>query len=178
MDSRLIPLTKGYAAIVDPEDYERLSAFNWCAKIKDGGKRIYAVRSLYRYGKKFFVQMHRVVMDIPDGDERLIDHENGDGLDNRKTNLRIATKSLNGHNHKMFSTNTSGYRGVSWKERNKKWQARITVNGEHLYLGLFKTKEDAAFQYDKFAVKYFSASAVLNFPLLRDKAVEWLRREK
>lgn len=93
--------------------------------------------------------MHRQILGEPAGRE--VDHENLDGLDNQRINLRIATRGQNQHNRGRYRSNTSGYIGVSWRESHQKWRARINVNGEQEHLGYFDTAEAAANAYDEAA---------------------------
>jgi hypothetical protein len=107
---RKIPLTQGQYAIVDPEDYERLAKYKWFAKRCDG--RFYAVR----WAKNKNVKMHQVILGSEEG--KVIDHINGNGLDNRKANVRFATSEQNSWNQrKQRSKSSSKYKGVS---RSKK----------------------------------------------------------
>ena len=116
--ARLIPLTQGKSAIVSDSDFEYLNQFKWC--ISPNG---YAIRNIIVNGKKTQERMHRVIAKIPLG--KFTDHINGDKLDNRNFNLRIATKSQNAANAKLQINNTSGFRGVSWDKRCFKWYAYI-----------------------------------------------------
>ena len=108
--------------------------------------------------------MHREILGLSPGDGNLIDHRNQSGLDNQKTNLRLADKSINGINGKLKKRNTSGYRGVDWLKYNKKWRARIVVNCVEIHCGCYSTPEDAAHAYDEMAIKYRGSNAILNFP--------------
>jgi len=171
-----IPLTKGKAAIVDDEDYGGLILHKWFARKRDN--LFYAARSECLNGAQREIQMHREILGLQYKDGKLCDHKNCNGLDNRRNNLRLATSSLNGHNHRMFSTNTSGFRGVTWHKQTKKWQARICVKGVEIYCGTHNTIKSAALAYDRSAEKYFGESARLNFPELRDAALEFLLSEE
>ena len=111
--------------------------------------------------KRSGILMHREILNTPKG--FYTDHENGNKLDNRKKNLRIATKSLNGANREKPKNNTSGYKGVSWHNRDKRWRVNLQLNGKGLYLGNYKDREEAARRYDETASKYFGAFAKLNF---------------
>lgn len=133
-----IELKNGGSTLVDDEDFEELSKSQWL-----NTHRGYVVR----YVGKSILRMHRVVMDLSLDDERCVDHINGNRLDNRRSNLRVCTKSENAKNRKVYRTNTSGYRGVSWHKKNKKWQAKIKSNGKVIYLGEFTVIEDAAEAY-------------------------------
>ncbi len=124
-----IALTQGKVALVDPEDYEWLSKFKWYAH-KESNTLFYAVR------KENTIRMHRVIIRACKGQE--VDHINGNALDNRKSNLRIATHSQNMANcHKVWAK--SGFRGVTWQKSGKKWQAQLASK----YLGVFNTPEEA-----------------------------------
>jgi len=103
--------------------------------------------------------MHREIMSPPQ--ELVVDHINGDGLDNRKENLRVCTHAENIRNQKLNRLNTTGYKGVC--VNREKWISRIKVNGKLLYLGRYNTPEEAAQVYDEAARKYFGKFASLNF---------------
>jgi hypothetical protein len=123
---RTIPLTQGKVAIVDAEDYESLSAHRWLVTSLK-----YAVR---RFGGRP-VYMHRIILNAPKGIQ--VDHINGDGLDNRRENLRLATNAQNGRNRKAQKNNTSGFKGVTYSHQEKHWRAQIMANGRNIYLGYF-----------------------------------------
>jgi hypothetical protein len=109
--------------------------------------------------------MHRVVLERAgvDLDGKVVDHINGNALDNRRSNLRAASKAENSWNSKRKKQCRSGFKGVRWHIEGRKWQARIKVNGREIHGGLFNTPEEAAHAYDQIAVKYFGAYAKTNF---------------
>jgi hypothetical protein len=146
-----VPLTQGYEAVIDADDMPLVDGFNWTALIAP--KTVYAYRKDCSGPKQRAIYMHRVLMGEPEGMH--IDHRDGDGLNNRKFNLRDATPSQNQQNSRLPSSNTSGFKGVSWHPRGGKWRAQIGVNGENLHLGLFPTPESAH-------AAYCSASADLH----------------
>lgn len=146
-----------YKAIVSVEDAEYVMQFNW--QILLTGNVSYACRT----SKKKCFYLHREIMkqmlghDIPEGME--VDHIDGDGLNCARPNLRLATKAQNGINRGKNKNNTSGYKGVIWYEPTHKWIAQIMVNGKHICIGYFKTKELAHEAYCKAAKKYFGEYA-------------------
>lgn len=157
-----IPLTRGKYAIVDVEDYERLSRYKWYAC--EGGRGFYAVRSGTPVkGKRRSVKMHREVLRMPDG--LIIDHINHNGLDNRKSNLRAASPAQNSWNkRKQRGRYSSIYKGVHRDREKKKWVASIAKNNKAIKIGLFDDERDAARAYDAMAKKLFGEYAYLNFP--------------
>lgn len=156
---KTIPLTKGYVAQVDDEDFDALVSVRWCAQVLPGGL-VYAAR----YDGAHYVYMHRVILGVTSG---LVDHENGNGLDNQRANLRPATKSTNAVNAKLASNNSSGYRGVYRQRGHCRWHARVTVQGTVILLGTFDTAEEAARARDAAALQHFGPFARLNFPARR-----------
>ena len=150
-----IPLSGGYFALVDAEDYERVSRFAWKASVrkrKDGTvAKVYAQRSRRDGGSPM---MHRTILGY-DG-PKMVDHINGDGLDNRKANLRIATRSQNMANQQIGLANTSGRKGVTWHRGDRKWQAQIKVSGKMFYVGSFACIDEAKAAYDVAAKKHFA----------------------
>jgi hypothetical protein len=156
--SKEIPLTQGKLAIVDDDDYEELSQYQWYAKCSYS--MWYAVRDVGKVPHRKHIRMHRVIAKVSDG--LSVDHINGDSLDNRKENLRICTHKENSQNRKMPSNNTSGYKGVSVIASGK-YQASIGVNGELIYLGLFGSAKQAALAYDKAAIEYHGRFSNTNF---------------
>jgi len=131
---REIELTRGFVAKVDECDLELLSGRHWIATVGQSGKP-YATSG---WGDDRRI-MHRMIVNAPDG--MLVDHINGDTLDNRKENLRICTPSENIRNSKRRSTNTSGFKGVNFQ--CGKWMARIMIHQKRYNLGLFDTPEEA-----------------------------------
>jgi hypothetical protein len=107
--------------------------------------------------------MHRQILNAPDS--LIVDHINGNGLDNRKANIRTATYTQNSCNRKKANKDTwSQYKGVTFNAKRKKWKARIQVHGRKIYLGSFNAETNAAKAYDKAAKKYHKEFAALNFP--------------
>lgn len=134
---RFLPLTNGQYTIVDSADYGSLSKFTWYAhKV---GSLVYVYTSPRKSRKH--VHLHRMLMNPPDGME--VDHINHDTLDNRRSNLRICTRSQNNMNHRKRSDNVSGYKGVSYKTSHKKWRAAICVGGKSHHIGYYSTPEEA-----------------------------------
>jgi len=163
-DTLLIPLSSGKAhAIVDACAFEFLNQWNW--QLSDKG---YAVRKPFLFGKSYVVWMHRVISSPPEG--VLIDHINLNRLDNRLDNLRFATHSGNVTNRgpNKERVNDIQYKGVYKNGKYPTYSARMTLKIDdahrHVYLGSFKTQEEAAMAYDREALKRFGEFAKLNFP--------------
>lgn len=158
---KAIYLTNGMFAIVDSEDYERLSKFKWGLLNKGEG---YARRSLSKDGVWGSVLMHREVINAPK--EKHVDHKNGNSFDNRKCNLRLCDRSQNMANRKTHKNNTCGLKGVrfhkSYKESSKRWEARIQFRGVSKSLGYFYTKEEAAKAYNDCAEKMHGEFCKIN----------------
>ena len=160
-----IQLTKGFCAIVDDEDFERVSSYKWFATTAGQNRGVYArrMRRVSEGVSTKWIHMHRFILGEKKG--CVVDHINRDGLDNRKCNLRFCTPSQNNMNTRLPTTNTSGYRGIFWEKNCKKWEANLRVDNKSIYGGVFKTAEEAARAYDEIAKKYHGGFAQLNFPL-------------
>lgn len=153
--ARLIPLTQGKFAVVDAEDYERLAQHKWhCRKAKNN---FYA----FRRKQNKMVSMHREIINAPEG--LLVDHIDGNGLNNRKGNVRLCTYAQNACNRRPNRNTRSKYKGVSFHKRDKKWEAQIMWNGKGIYLGRFDNEIEAAVTYDRKAEELFGEFAYLNF---------------
>ena len=136
-----VPLSQGREAIINAEDVAAVAQLNWHA-VKAPHGAFYAVSNLPRVnGKRFQIRMHRLLLAEPENCE--VDHINGDGLDNRRSNLRLATSSQQKMNTAIRSNNKSGFKGVSWNTARQRWRATISANGKYHDLGTFKTPEQA-----------------------------------
>lgn len=149
--TKIIQLTLGKTTQVDDEDYEMLKDVKWC--VSDG----------YAYSAKLG-RMHRHILSAPQG--LMVDHINGDKLDNRRENLRLCTNSLNQANRKAVR-GASPFKGVTWQKHRGPsttgtWKAQIVVNGQVVYLGTFATDVDAAAAYNAAATEHFGQFAALN----------------
>lgn len=154
-----VPLTRGYVALVDEVDYARVvAAGRW--NIRPHGKTIYAQRGIaLPDGRRSTQQMHQFITGAIG-----IDHRNGDGLDNRRSNLRVGTQAQNCANTRIRSNNKSGFKGVSWKKGCDAWVAQIRRDNKSYHLGLFSDREEAARAYDAAAIEFFGEYARINFP--------------
>lgn len=162
-----LPLTRDKVALVDDDDYEAVKQFKWFAlrdDKKDGREMFYAVRSVgSKVDGKWKNKMFYLHRDLMPGVKQ-IDHIDGDGLNNQRSNIRPATKSQNAANRKNLSTTASSrFRGVSWFKPTKRWRACIKVNQKYISLGYFLSEEDAARAYDDAARLHFGEFASPNF---------------
>lgn len=148
-----VPLTRGQFALIDPDEAPIIGRNNWLATINKGTGKFYATRTRSRLlGKKTSILMHRQIMGFPEGLD--VDHLHGNTLDNRRSQLREATRSENNFNTAARNTNKSGFKGVSWCKRDSKWKAQICVNNKRKMLGRYITPEEAHAAYANAAKKY------------------------
>lgn len=153
---RHIPLTKNRFAIVDERDYEELSRFKWCVSCT-GRRKLYACRM---EGRRL-VRMHRQILNAPAG--KVVDHIDGNSLNNSRSNLRICTYSQNLCNRGKFAGATR-YKGVFHRKDRDKCYAKIKFEGKEHYLGLYDDPAEAARAYDRKARELHGPFARLNFP--------------
>lgn len=155
-----LKLSRGYVALVDDEDFEWVSQWKWSALEQPNG-RVYAVRGACVNGVRFALKLHRALLSLfwkwVD-----VDHVNHDGLDNRRSNLRVVTRTKNAQNQRPQEGCSSVFKGVSLHKRNKKWQALIRVNRKLIYIGYFTSELDAARAYDAAARRFFGGCAYTN----------------
>jgi len=165
-----IKLTQDQWALVDDDDYEMLMEHKWYAAWLTSDGKFRAVRNSPRdlSGKQKKILIHRVITNAPK--EKMVDHINGNPLDNRKDNLRVCTHQENCMNRGKQKNNMSGYKGVSYRKKGKDmineyqkpWIASISFNGKNILFDYYKTKEEAALAYNKKAPELFGKFAVLN----------------
>lgn len=173
---REIPLSQGYVAIVDSADYEWLIQWKWYWRKARGQDYGYAVRmsrceAVPGTGQqRIIVFLHNVILNPPA--PLTIDHKNGDTLDNRRANLRLATRTQQNANCGRRRDNKSGYKGVSWKPRRNKWCAEIRLHYKHRHIGYFDTPQQAALAYNAAAQQLFGEFCRLNIVKLQPAGVE------
>ena len=155
-----IPLNFGKVAIIDAADFDIVSQYNWNAVKGTTGWYAVAVNERYR-----IVRMHRLLMKSERG--VLVDHRNGDGLDNRRSNLRHSTVAQNRHNsRKTERPTTSTFKGVNFcrdKPRHRPWRAKIKIGGKSKFLGYYATETQAALAYDTAAKEHHGDFVRTNF---------------
>ena len=143
-DVGFVILTRGYEAIIDAADAEFVGKWNWASAMRKN--KVYAIRTLLKdEGRPGGILLHRAIANPPAGLEG--DHINGDSLDNRRENLRLASHTENVRNKKRGRNNTSGYKGVYWDSFTNKWMAAITHNYKFINLGRFDDPEVAHAAY-------------------------------
>jgi hypothetical protein len=158
---KTITLTRGQIALVDDADFEALTVFKWQAHRGPHDSTWYAVRAAVVAGRETKLRMHRVIAGAADGIQ--VDHRNGNGVDNQRHNLRLATGSQN-QQHRVRATRpqmASKFKGLSWEQG--RWRARILAEGRRIHLGAFASEIEAAKAYDAAALKYFGEFAAPNF---------------
>lgn len=153
--SKEVILTQGRVAVVDDNWYDSVMEHSWCYDTNYKG---------YEYATckvgKITVSMHRLIMGLQPGDSRIVDHINGNGLDNRAENLRVCTKSQNSA-YSRSRGGSSKYKGVS-RCKDGKYQAYIHKDYKKFHIGTFDTEEDAAIMFNKTAINMYGEFAKLN----------------
>ena len=158
-----IPLTQGQETLVSDCDYKELSRYRWQARWSKCTKSYYALRSkkIPKTRRSLTILMHRAILGLSPGDPRIADHVNPLGtLDNRRENLRIASRSENNQNTRLRKDNSTGVRGV-YKRPSGRYSASICKNGAQMYLGMFDTPEQAKAVRNAKALELFGAFAQL-----------------
>lgn len=154
-----IQTSNGFVVLVDDADLPLVGESGWFADEPRPGRTRYARKWLtLDDGRKARLRMHKLITGFPQ-----TDHINGNGLDNRRANLRPATGSQNAMNRGMRSDNTSGFKGVTWDRKNQWWRVRIWVDGRNLVVGRFADPVEAAHAYDEAARIHFGEYARTNF---------------
>lgn|SRR3990167_2809158 len=142
-----------HEVLLDDEDFERVKNIKWHYHHGGHSDNWYAMTS----GS---VLMHRLIMNTPKGME--VDHINGNGLDNRRENLRICTVGQNRMNRKISKNNSSGFNGVYWEKAKNSWRVKIHANNRFIHVGNFVNLRKAAISYNEAAQRYFGEFARLN----------------
>lgn len=136
-DIAYVPLTQGYEAVIDASDVAIVKAYTWKATVDT--RRVYATTNVGGRENKTGMRMHRLIMDAPDGVD--VDHIDHNGINNRRNNMRLCTRSENLQNQRKRIDNTSGFKGVHYYKRTGRWRAYIMLEGKERHLGYFDTPE-------------------------------------
>lgn len=145
-----VALTKGCEAIIDAEDAHLFYLWNWKAKVST--LATYGVRNCIENGTWKELSIHRIILSAPH--HLCVDHKDGNGLNNIRSNLRLSTKTQNAYNQKLSINNSSGFKGVHWCKRAEKWKSGIRFSGRSISLGYYATPQLAYAAYCKASAKY------------------------
>ena len=159
-----IQLTKGAVTLIDEADFDLVRKHAWY--VMKSPRSSYAGTSIYENGKQKTIRLHRLILGVTES-KLQVDHIDGNGLNNRRSNLRVCSSAQNMMNKRKYLNSTSGIKGV-YAVRNK-WRAIITHKGDRFNLGLFEQREDAAKAYDMAARNLFGEFANLNMTEVCDE---------
>lgn len=156
MVTKIISNKGSFDLFYDSEDQDLIASYKWSPKVDTKNGRVYA----YAYiGNRKSIFLHRLIMGI-ERTKKIVDHKNGNGLDNRKCNLRIATCSQNQMN-RLYSKR--GKKGISFDKDRGTYRVRLTLAGRVIHGGMrYKTEKEAMLRYNEMAVKYYGEFASLN----------------
>jgi hypothetical protein len=155
-----IPLTKGKVALVDDDVFEFLNQWKWFYSKGPEDRTGYAIRFDKNGKHNKSISMHRVIMNTPPNLE--VDHRDRDGCNNQRLNMRNCSHFQNVRNRSIQKDNSSGYKGVSWDKKCKKWRVQIRIDGRKVWLGLFSSIQDASRIYDQAAIRFHGEFANIN----------------
>ncbi len=150
--------------LIDDADYDWLSGYDW--HVTNHKKNWYVQTNIKANGKKTILRMHRLIMNAQEGEE--VDHRNGNGLHNYRSNLRMCNHSQNAQNKKPLKGYTSRYKGVFLPKKSKRWVAQIMKDYKNIHIGTFQSEIEAAKTYDRAAIKLFGEFARPNFPIINN----------
>ena len=163
-----VPLTRGLVTLIDESDADLVLPFRWHAT-RNGNTFYVHRRGQVIKCERAVVSLHRWLLGLTDGHVH-VDHANRNGLDNRRSNLRVCSHAQNQANRAKQRTHagrptSSIHKGVSWDVDARRWRAHIQINGVLKHIGRFRTEIEAAIKYDKAATALFGEFALLNFPI-------------
>jgi hypothetical protein len=141
-----VPLTQGQFALIDDEDGPAILAHKWCAIWNKDTRSFYAARGVYVDGRVRPIKLHRFLLGLTWGDKREVDHVHHDTLDNRRSEIRIATRAENMQNKRVYRNSPTGFTGITY--RKQKFQARLQRGKVSRHLGYFQTLPEAVAAYN------------------------------
>jgi hypothetical protein len=150
-DVAYVTLTQGYVATIDRADVARVSRYNWYAFPRRHA--VYAMARIPGNASDTRISLHRFI--AARDDDLDIDHKDGDGLNNRRRNLRPATRLQQAMNRSLRGGGSNAYRGARWVPKRNKWVAKITIEGKVRYIGHYDTEQEAARAYQYVARRVF-----------------------
>lgn len=148
--------------LLDDKDWSLVNKYRWY--VNKVNNSFYAQTNIHKNGNNTILRMHNLIMNVENGN--IVDHRDGNGLDNRRFNLRLATQKQNLMNRGKTILNTSGFKGVSWHKGTQKWQTNISVNGKTKCIGVFDDPVKAAKAYDFWAIDLHGEFAKTNFNVI------------
>ena len=164
--NKYIQLKHG-TAIIDEQDFDRINQYKWNSVDNDGmGKRYYAACKI----RGMTVYMHRMVMGAQSGE--MVDHIDGNGLNNSRRNLRFVVPSQNNMNQRVREDNTSGHKGISWCPDREKYQVYVNIDRKRKSLGRYRTLEEAIYVRDRAVKEHYGEFARENTSLPKDAKIE------